>query len=592
MADSRLKRWAALLFPVLLAAVLFRRSFRIWFLNDDFAWLGLRLGIHQPADLWTALFGPMAQGTVRTLSERLFFLGFEWGFGMESLPMRLFAFATFAVALMLCVLVVERLSGSRMAGVAAACLWALNFGVTIGINWLSSYNQILLATLFLATFYAFLRGWMLAAWLAYLLAFGALENVVMIPVILLAYAWWFERERVKTVLPFFVPAIAFAVAHLFLIPKQRTSPTYQMHWDGSILESLAIYWDWALGAARLIDFDPSYGWMLTVSHFVLTPALLAFVVWRVVKRDALVPFVLFVGLALIGPMLPLRDHRTDYYLASASFGLAAMLALVPLRVGPLGWGVVALYVVPSLIVQQATIEWYLNRTAPLRPLVRGLKRACQLHPGKMLMLEGITDDVYYSSFIDEATRLIGNCEVRLEPGAGPAGNPFVMAPAAARAAIEKQSVVVYRFDGTRLYDITRQWESTKAYLLLSGLSPEILTGDKAYAAQLSGDWYESEGTHRWMGQKANFALGGPGRVLVVEGFVPEAIGTIDLRVMVGGTQLGQAKLRPGALKLELPLPAAIGGAGKIEGSLESSKTIRPQGDGRTLSILVTKISIR
>jgi hypothetical protein len=591
MADSRLKRWAALLFPVLFAAVLFRRSFRIWFLNDDFAWLGLRLGIHHPADLWTALFGPMAQGTVRTLSERLFFLGFEWGFGMESLPMRLFAFATFALALVLCVLVVERLSGSLLAGVAAACLWALNFGVTVGISWISSYNQILLVTLFLATLYGFMRGWMLAAWAAYLLAFGALENAVVIPVILLAYAWLFERQRVRTTLPFFVPAVLFAAAHLWLIPKVHTSPTYQMHWDASILESLAVYWDWALGAARLIDFHPIYGWMLTISHLVLTPALLVFVVWRVVKRDFVAPFLLFAGLALIGPMLPLRDHRTDYYLASASFGLAGMLALVPLRMGPAGWAVVALYAVPSFIVQQATIEWYLNRTAPLRPLIRGLMRACQLHPGKMLMLEGISDEVYYSSFIDEATRLIGGCEVRLEPGSGPAGNPFALAPAAARAAIESQSVVVYRFDGSRLYDITRQWESTKAYLLLSGLSPEILTGDKAYAAQLAGDWYESEGTHRWMGRRGTFRLGGPGKMLVVEGFVPAAMGSFELRLTLGGKLLKRLTVGAGALKIEAPLGDA-GRSQTIEGSLESSKTIQPQGDGRTLSILVTKISVR
>ena len=36
----------------------------------------------------------MAQGTVRPLSERLFFLGFWHLFGMEALPYRIFVFAT------------------------------------------------------------------------------------------------------------------------------------------------------------------------------------------------------------------------------------------------------------------------------------------------------------------------------------------------------------------------------------------------------------------------------------------------------------------------------------------------------------------
>ena len=83
MNRSRLKHWAALLFPVLISLYLFRRSFRIWFLADDFAWLGLRLSIFSFGDLMTALFAPMAQGTIRTLSERLFFLSFESLYGLE-----------------------------------------------------------------------------------------------------------------------------------------------------------------------------------------------------------------------------------------------------------------------------------------------------------------------------------------------------------------------------------------------------------------------------------------------------------------------------------------------------------------------------
>ena len=45
-----------------------------WFREDDFAWLGLHLSIQEPYDIWWTLFSPMAQGTIRPLSERLYFL--------------------------------------------------------------------------------------------------------------------------------------------------------------------------------------------------------------------------------------------------------------------------------------------------------------------------------------------------------------------------------------------------------------------------------------------------------------------------------------------------------------------------------------
>jgi len=42
-----------------------------WFQKDDFAWLSLSQRLGSGLSLMDALFAPMAQGTVRTISERL-----------------------------------------------------------------------------------------------------------------------------------------------------------------------------------------------------------------------------------------------------------------------------------------------------------------------------------------------------------------------------------------------------------------------------------------------------------------------------------------------------------------------------------------
>ena len=70
--------------PMLFCLVVHWLALKIWFFGDDFAWLGLRLELHTPRDLIHVLFSPQAEGTVRTLSERLFFLVFSFGYFLLS----------------------------------------------------------------------------------------------------------------------------------------------------------------------------------------------------------------------------------------------------------------------------------------------------------------------------------------------------------------------------------------------------------------------------------------------------------------------------------------------------------------------------
>ncbi len=602
MPANRLKQYVALLFPVLVSIYLYRRSFRIWFLNDDFAWLGLGLSLSNGADLWHALFGPMAQGTIRTLSERLFFLVFERAFGLESLPMRVFEFGTLAVAQVLLVLIVQRLSGSLSAGIWAATLWSLNFGLSVAMAWLSAYNQILLSALLLGAFYCFLRyvdsqsgKWLAATWVCYLLGFGALESMIVFPAILLVWAILLDRSKWRATLPFFIPALLFTLAHLFWIPKAKDASAYRMYFDFGLLESLVIYWQWLLAAVRLPSFGPGWGWLVAPSQWILSPAVLIFIVWRTVRRDFLPLFGLLMSLALIAPMLPLKDHRTDYYLASASIGIMMVLGLITIRLPKPASLILLLYIVPSFIVQQSTFEWYLERTAPIRPLIRGLQHAVKIHPGKLILVEGIDDSTYESALADEALRLVGGQNIRLVPGSMSAGNPLTVAPATARIAFEKEAVVVYHFNGSILRDTTREWERGKALSLSTGLSPEILAGDPIFNAQFLSGWYGIEDGHRWLSAKGTVQIGGPFRSdsqVFIRAYAPAALGSIEVRILLAGIAIHTARITPGDVDIRFPLPAALRDSRSVTLELNASKTVRPPNDGRDLSLVFGQISIR
>src|SRR5215472_9040770 len=92
MTRARSAAWW--LAPPLLCLVLYWRGLTAWFRADDFAWLGTGIYIRNFHDLLIVLFGPQAQGTIRPLSERAFFMvGFSL-FGLDALPFHIAVFVT------------------------------------------------------------------------------------------------------------------------------------------------------------------------------------------------------------------------------------------------------------------------------------------------------------------------------------------------------------------------------------------------------------------------------------------------------------------------------------------------------------------
>src|SRR5205807_3724492 len=120
-------------------------------------WLMLPRTIHSGRDVWEALFTARAQGTVRVLSERVPFLVFPALFGIHVWPFRILTFATEFANLALVAAIGRRLTGSALAGAAAAVFWLLCEPLATPMAWAAAYNEILWAFLLLLSFYFLLR---------------------------------------------------------------------------------------------------------------------------------------------------------------------------------------------------------------------------------------------------------------------------------------------------------------------------------------------------------------------------------------------------------------------------------------------------
>jgi hypothetical protein len=557
--------------PTVCLALFWRAPF-IWFRNDDFAWLGIPLEVHNFRDLLHALFVPRAQGTVRVLSERFFFLIFASAFDMNALPFRICAMTTWFANLTLATLIGARVMRSRSAAVLAAILWTASGAIVLPLVWASTYNEVLCALLVLIAFYARLRylesgrrGWRVAEWAAYLAGFGALEIIVMYPFVAVLYALCVDRQNLLSsdkkiaysdqkatffdggratsddqrsstehappspwlgTLSLFIPAAIFTAVHFFLIPKTQ-GPYYSVTIDHRIPATFLKYLSWAL-AAGLIKVTPD-GWrsLGLISAPLAGLALIGFAVWRARHRDFMALFCWGWFVFFILPVLPLPEHLSAYYLTVPALGLAwlAGWAIVSAWRATGAGGLVmraasvllaAAYLAGSIREIDFDTNWNYDRSERLREVFQAVDDAERAHPGNAILLSGVDGDLFQSGFQDNPFRLYGVPYAYLAPGdEGKLASRLDLGGLAHFIITPPKALDLIDRGKARVLSISAGEivDSTRAYasVLRARIQPRgnfVDVGDPTYAAQLGDTWFPPEGGARWMPASATVKLTG------------------------------------------------------------------------------------
>ena len=431
---ARLARAAYWLFPWLLCLALYWRGFTAWFRADDFAWLGTGIYIENFHDLLVAIFAPQAQGTIRPLSERAFFmLGFSL-FGLDALPFKMVIFATQFANLALVASIGARLTGLRWAGFFAGIFWVLNSSGIEPLGWSCVYNQVLCGFFLLLAFYFLLRyvetgerRYNLYQWAAFLAGFGALELNVVYPAIAAAYALWcVPRDRgrrlFRGILAMSGVSIAYAAVHSAVAPVQKTGD-YAMHFTGAMFRTLGKYWTWSVGPTYMFTPYVLPKWVLPAGIAVVSAGLLGFLGWKLRAGARTALFCLAWYLALLAPVLPLRDHQTEYYVFLPLMVLCWLVgwaAVEGWRAGTRGRTAVAtlatLYAAMGVPTLLATSEWNHSLTVRVRSLVEGVAGVHEQHPSQSVLLEGVDNDLFWNGVLDRPFRLFGLDHIYLAPG--------------------------------------------------------------------------------------------------------------------------------------------------------------------------------
>jgi hypothetical protein len=622
---DRLAAAAWWLAPVLFLFLLYFKGLTTWFFGDDFAWLGLLRRVHGFHDFLSLMFRPAAQGTIRFLGERGFFLLFEKLFGMESLPFRIWVFLTMAANVLLVAWITVRVTGSRLAGALAPILWTANTGLALVMTWTSAWNEALCSLFLLSATALFMRyaetgrrafwWWQLVV---FTLGFGALEINIVYPAIAAAYALFVapppRRAKLLTsVIPLAGISVGYFILHRAVAPFMTEGP-YVVAVDRRIVPTFLTYLRWSMLPQNWVAFGHSAigGWVIFA---VAGLGLAAFCIRQIVHKRYAVIFFLCWFLLGIAPVLSLPDHISDYYLTVPLIGLAMagawgiamawrstpllrVAALIPL----------VAYLGAMLPSTRTAVNYWVERGYPIRGLVLGVQAAQQAHPGKAIVLDGITSQLYDDAVGASAFFPLGLDNIYLTPESRdsihPLDNPeklddLVLEPGVMRSAITHDQVVVYSSVRDHLRNSTWDYERSALDRLANSEPRRVEVGNPLFGYLLGPEWYPLESDFRWMPKHATLRMGGPDSDkdrLLLQGFCPDVqlrsgplhlFVTVD-RVPLEGIQIAEPE---NSFRRLLVIPRSLIGRKTVQVEITVNRTTHAP-DGRELGVVFGTISIQ
>ncbi len=610
-----LRRAAYCLCAPAVCLALFWRVLFTWFRTDDFGLLNLAARAHDFSSLMFSLFHPIAQGTVRVLSDRMFYLVLYSMFGVRAGPFHIVALLTWFLTLALGAEMGTRITKSRAGGLLAALLWTTSPVMVTPLAWAAVYEVVLCAFFGLAALYARARwletnasGWRTAEWILFLLGFGAQESMVMYPAVAVLYTWAVARrnplsKQERGVFALFAPSAAFAAIHLFLIPK-APSQTYRIAVDMRLPHTLSMYLRMSLGPEQF------------AARKILGPALAAFLAWRLWRRDWAALFCAGWYLFWLAPMLPLPNHISDYYLAGPQAGVAWLGAgalLAAWRSGTIARAaaaaLAALYLVNAAPEITRGTSWYQDRTSRMRFVFRAMEELAWQKPDTVVIFSGVDNALFQTGFQDNPFALAGVAQAFLAPGSekgivaredlgGIQG--LTISTADALKLIESGKARVLEIRDGPPQEITKRYGRVLRAEFLATHRHFVDAGEPLYAPRLGGTWYEIENGTRWMPKHATVQLGGPSspdQRLYVAGYAPAsalASGPVTLRVSAGRAKLGSCAVRQpdDRFQCDFPLPGNLVGEYAVEIIVDADKSFRAPGDGRELGMVFGTFAIR
>jgi hypothetical protein len=315
------------------------------------------------------------------------------------------------------------------------------------------------------------------------------------------------------------------------------------------------------------------------------------------------------------PLLPFKNHFTEYYVLIPSIGLAILAAwAIASAKPPLTFGIAvalgAAYLMLGITDNRMAEKYHYNNSRRLKYLMKGLEAQQKLHAREVVLLSGIDNDLFWSGFCDDPFRLVGIYHTYLVPASARVIEPhpewscntakFSVDVDDAVPLLRNGSSAVFALQGRDVHDVTQQYLKTVAADYAERHPDFIEISDPTYQGRLGPTWYPAERGFRWMPKTATLKIHGPtksGQMLEASGYCPAAVlahGPLEVSFRADGIPLGTSILtKPDQLfTLKFSWPPQFLSKPMLELEIEVSRTIDNPGENRPLGLVFTTFTIK
>lgn len=360
--------------------------------QDDFGWINLRARQLQGESMGSLLFTPMAQGTVRTLSERLPFLLSATYFGLDAAPMRWLHFTVSLLMLLSWYALLVRGGIDPSRSVIALSAWFLTPALLKGHLWSSALNQPFHGlTIALALLSFPLSGWLYLAVLTVSLLVH--EMAVAIPL----YVLLAGGTSVLRSWPWRLSVAASAAWCVYIVRSAQTVGhthyALSSRWE-TMVTNWAAYARMVLGASLLEQIP-----------MVL---LLAMTLYLSVRSK------LWLGLGMmstLGVFLTLSGMQNGYYLFIPMLGLMVCVAQSWQKASTAYFVLLALVIAPRFGALLRSANDFVAETQSVRLITRGVENELKKSADGKVLVAGINNRQYSLGLSDDPFRIFGERRV-------------------------------------------------------------------------------------------------------------------------------------------------------------------------------------
>ena len=561
MKESALDRRWVLLACFLAAAVLFffanRAAYKGYFSDDDLDNLTWPTYVGNDVywrGLATLKFDPSNFRPVGDFYYRYVYRAFH----LNYIPYVIVIQLIHGLNVVLLFFLLRRLDFSSIAAGAGALFYSFHAAV-LEIYWKPMYVfDLLCATLCLITLLMYLRGRWLLALIPFWLAFKSKELAVAVPVVLLAWEWFFGQRKWKRLIPYFLISLNFGLQALWANRSMGVENAYRLHFAGRV------FW-------QSIEFYSS-------AIFFFGYALLVLAMLPIWIRDRRLYFGLIAMLAWLLPLIALPGRQAAVYWYVPMIGLAIVIAAIAARTPK--WAILLLFLIwiPAnfalLREKRPEILAEGRRTRALLAVLR--EYSSRVPPLRAVVYKNMPDQVHAWGMEGAITQVFGN---RVQSAWSETAD--------AKQAMAKFPMAVIQFHEPPLaiQGLVRVHDGPQPYVRFTDLFEE---------SQFGAGWFDQGSLLRWTAPQAEATFhrtAGAKAFEIVAGMSPDSLkqyGPSQVTVLEDGQPLGTQVLSEASQTLRWSLGQAAPGDKHITIVSKPARRGEAQ-DPRVLGIAVRAI---